>query len=151
MNFSHSEIESRLPVWVALSELFLDTELNEITHKYIARIINESEYSAEEIENILWLEVFPAVGENLRITTGEWAGFDKDWLKNRILKVTSKTEKPFSKIGIVSVRTLINVILEEWYKVCHYLPSEYQDRLKFSKQLALKHQGYSEKKWWKFW
>ena len=43
-------------------------------------------YSVAEIERIFWNEVRPAVRFNLLSIAGEWAGFEIEWLSQRILK-----------------------------------------------------------------
>lgn len=67
---AESDVEKRLPLWEALSELFLDTELDDTSHGRIAAVIVASGYTPEEIHHILWKEVFPAVGNNLRSVAG---------------------------------------------------------------------------------
>ena len=75
-----NEIESRRPVWEALSELFLDTELDETDFQRIAMCLAESPYGIGELEDILRFEVLPKLKWNLMCVAGEWAGFDRDWL-----------------------------------------------------------------------
>jgi len=70
----------RLKVWQALSELFLDTEIDHRTFAYVAKAILDSEYSPEEIQTMLWGEVFPVLESNLRSVAGEWAGWSDAWL-----------------------------------------------------------------------
>jgi len=53
---TNQETERRIQVWQALSELFLDTEIDATTYKYIARTVTESGYSAFEVKSILWNE-----------------------------------------------------------------------------------------------
>lgn len=79
------ELERRRPVWGALSDLFLDTELDQGWLTTIARTLARSGYSDEELEQILYGEVFPACSCNLHSMAGEWAGIDVDWLQERIL------------------------------------------------------------------
>lgn len=124
---SETEIERRFPVWDTLSELFLDTELDETSHKYIARVILESGFTPEEIHHILWHEVFPSVGDNLRSVAGEWAGFNPEWLKSRILFVISQDKPSLAAGGIISVKSLIEITKQEWLKVCCYLPNDYRN------------------------
>ena len=71
------DVKKRAPLWVAYSELFLDTELTDTTHMYIANAVRKSGYSPQEAVDILWLEVFPALCNNLRVVAGEWAGLCK--------------------------------------------------------------------------
>lgn len=79
------DISRRRPIWAALSDLFLDTELDESALRHIAQKLAESEYSDDELANILYGEVFPICIWNLRSVAGEWAGIDTDWLQDRIL------------------------------------------------------------------
>ena len=51
-----------------------------------AKICAQSKYSLSEIEQIFWNEVRPAVRFNLFSVAGEWAGFELEWLAQRILK-----------------------------------------------------------------
>jgi len=72
--------EERLQMWRALSTLFLDTEIDDETYKYIARTIKESNYSIQDAENILWYEVYPVLEKNLKSVAGVWDGWSDTWL-----------------------------------------------------------------------
>jgi hypothetical protein len=85
------DIENRRPVWLALSELFLDTEMQPFTHSYIARTISESPYSLRDADKILFREVYPACIVNFHGVTGEWAGFREDWLESRIIHYVERS------------------------------------------------------------
>lgn len=113
-----SETERRLSIWQALSELFLDTELSEVTSKYIARAVIKSEYSPAEVKRILWQEVFPALESNLRSITGVWEGYPREWLQQNI--TVSTAANPLS-----SSQAIVDEIASCWGKVCEYLPREY--------------------------
>lgn len=65
-------IVERVPVWTVLSELFLDTELEEDDLRRIAGKLRETSYGPMEIERILRNEVMPAFGPNLLSAAGEW-------------------------------------------------------------------------------
>jgi len=80
LKFDEETLSRRKPLWLALSDLFLDTELQDHDHKYIVRIMKASGYSLQEIEQILMLEVFPVLLPNLRSVAGEWTGFNEKWL-----------------------------------------------------------------------
>ena len=80
---SDSILPSRFPVWEALADFWLDTELVDADFDRIARVIAASPYSQEEIQAIHRYEVAPAVSANLMGVAGEWAGFDQDWLRAR--------------------------------------------------------------------
>lgn len=75
---------------MALSGFYLDTELDDDNFRYIANTILDSPYTLEEVKWINKYEVFPILQANLLSMTGEWAGFDEDWLLDRI---TSRLRK----------------------------------------------------------
>jgi hypothetical protein len=75
---------NRLKTWQALSSFFLDTEIDDLTYNYIARVVLETNYSPKEIHSILWNEVFPVLEANLRSVAGEWAGWTDEWLLEHI-------------------------------------------------------------------
>ena len=88
-----SVIEERLPVWEALSDFFLDTELDEADYRRIADVLASSPYSLSDTEEILRHEVYPVLIWNLRSVAGEWAGFDRDWLRESIEPRLNKRPK----------------------------------------------------------
>ena len=79
------DVADRTPVWDALQDLFMDTE-SEDSYGFIARRCADSKYALEDLERILFNEVFPALSFNLLSIAGEWRGFQTDWLVARILK-----------------------------------------------------------------
>ena len=78
-------IQKRRPVWVALSELWLDTELSTEDLERIARVMAESGLGIDELREIYLVEVAPVVSPNLLSVAGEWAGFDEEWLCSQII------------------------------------------------------------------
>lgn len=78
--------ERRRPVWMALSDLCLDTEVTEDTIKHIASAIRRQEYTTEDAEYILFHEVMPPTYPNLLCVAGVWDGFDMQWLEDHILR-----------------------------------------------------------------
>jgi hypothetical protein len=80
------QIEKRKPLWLALSELWLDTELDEGDLQRISRIMVESALSIEELREIYLIEVAPIVSPNLLTVAGVWDGFDEEWLYSKILR-----------------------------------------------------------------
>lgn len=76
----------RRPIWDALQTFWMDSDPNlDLTR--VAELCANSKYSLSEIEEIYWNEVRPAVRFNLFSVAGEWAGFDIDWLAQRIVRV----------------------------------------------------------------
>jgi len=114
-----------LPLWSAFAELFLDTEVSADTHRYIARQLLASELSADILSNILWLEVFPALCDNLRGSAGEWAGFNEQWLQELILAVVNRQAAAYSALGLITVSQAVEIVEAEWRACCTYLPAPF--------------------------
>jgi hypothetical protein len=74
------DIEIRKPVWFALSEFYLDTELTNEDFDRIATIFQNSGLALKDIKEIDLFEVFTILQPNLLSITGAWTGFDEDWL-----------------------------------------------------------------------
>lgn len=109
---------NRLKIWQALSEFFLDTELDDKTFDYIARVIVDTGYSRAKTENILWGEVYPVLEANLRSIAGEWAGWSDDWLLEH-LRVQDAVTPPRGRRGI------IKDVSRCWEQVMARLPGHY--------------------------
>jgi len=84
------EIARRRPVWMALSELWLDTELDEGDWERLAAVLASSPYDVHQLRAIHDAEVAPAVGDNLFSVAGVWDGFDEDWLVSRCVEVADR-------------------------------------------------------------
>lgn len=69
---THDELERRRPVWEAMADLFLDTDVR-FSLPFVARRCAESGYDDETLERIFWAEVFPEAIPNLLQVAGEWA------------------------------------------------------------------------------
>ncbi len=66
--------------WSALSDLFLDTEIDDLIRKDIAVQLHRSGYPIDEVEDILWAEVYPVLKNNLASLAGVWQGWSDSWL-----------------------------------------------------------------------
>ena len=76
---------ARVAAWQALSELFLDTELDDADISAIARRLDATGFSVPELERIYEQEVAPVCWRNLRaLPGGAWSGFEKKWLVEAI-------------------------------------------------------------------
>lgn len=78
------QLYQRRPVWIALSELYLDTELDDSQLLQILEVIYSSPYSIEEARKIDFFEVYPVLKSNIYTLAGEWAGFNENWLIEKI-------------------------------------------------------------------
>jgi hypothetical protein len=88
-----AELARRKPVWLALSEFYLDTELQPADFRRIRAIFDQSGYSAQEIRQIDYEEVGPVLYGNLLSMAGEWAGFDEAALLVAVGKRAAKSGK----------------------------------------------------------
>jgi hypothetical protein len=80
------DLQDRTPVWDCLQLLFMDTDVT-LAYDHIVQVCAGSKYSTDEIEDILYNEVMPSIRFNMMILPApEWAGFNVEWLKKRILK-----------------------------------------------------------------
>jgi len=118
MTTASEDLARRRPVWEALSDLFLDTEITEAFYRFIARAVIESKYSPGEIRSILWDEVFPVVEFNLRHPAGVWEGFR--------VSVGGENSRSGERQTAAQQPGTAKIIREAWTEVCRHLPSEYK-------------------------
>ncbi len=88
------DLAQRRPVWLALSELFLDTDIETLLPS-LAHALAASAYSEAELERILRDEVQPLLQWNLLSVAGVWDGFDAEWLEHSILARRHRLRLPF--------------------------------------------------------
>ena len=121
-----AEIERRKPVWVALSDLWLDTELTEDDLRRIAGVMRRSGYTVQELREIYLFEVAPVVYPNLLSVAGEWAGFDEEWLVREVTRQARRKSvilRLLVKIGVG--RKILTFATEgHWEKLVGMLSSE---------------------------
>lgn len=70
----------REPVWLALSEFWLDTELDPLDYERIAEVLAKSPYSVLELKEIERYEVAPVLWANAISVAGEWTGWEPAFL-----------------------------------------------------------------------
>ena len=87
------DLARRQPVWLALSEFYLDTELQPTDFKRIRAVFDHSGYSAQEIRQIDYEEVGPLLYPNLLSVAGEWTGFAETALLASLAKRATKRIK----------------------------------------------------------
>ena len=93
-------IAQREKIWIALSEFYLDTELNDQDLKRIATIFKESEFTLPEIKEIDLYEVFPVLQYNLNSVAGEWGMFDPHMIRENCYNMYLKKYNPFFRLKI---------------------------------------------------
>lgn len=78
-------VRRRVPVWVGLSELFRDTELQTEDFAMIASGIGQAGFTRLEAEAILTREVAPVFISNLTSVAGEWTGWPDDYVRDAVV------------------------------------------------------------------
>jgi hypothetical protein len=103
--------DARIEVWYALSALYLDTDVVAL-YPQIAEVLAKSPYSLDALYETLMYDVHPVLYANLTIVAGEWAGFDRDWLLERIAEVRMQPRwrRRFSHLFAREIR-------DDWRKV----------------------------------
>ena len=76
------EIEERKIIWTALSEFYIDTELNDDDLARLSKIFYNSKLDLNTIKEIDLYEVFPLLKWNLYTPAPSWSGFDQPWLND---------------------------------------------------------------------
>lgn len=111
-----SLMDERLPVWTALSELFLDTELQEDDIARIVAVLERSPYSAREVETILKTEVSPAFAANLLSIAGEW----QPWQEAQVREIMEQSIRMALSTNFIDrVRFALKrrIIPPEWHRI----------------------------------
>jgi hypothetical protein len=80
----------RKKIWIAMSSLWLDTELDELEIEHIANRIKAFGLSEKEVDDIFEYELAPFLGPNHLTVAGEWAMFDEEWVCEEAAKRTGK-------------------------------------------------------------
>ncbi len=110
-------IKERKPIWIALSEFYLDTKLQESNFRHIAFKIIESPYSLDKVKEINKYEIFPILQPNLLSVAGEWAGFDEEWLVKGITDSLKKRN------------AIKKLVIESSYLTFKWMHKGYWDKL----------------------
>lgn len=99
----------RRTAWLALSDLYLDTEV-EAFHDAIAATLAGLPYTDAELEAILLQDVHPVLRWNLLGVAGAWAGFDEAHLYAAIERALRRP----AWMRRLSSRWMRGVAREQW-------------------------------------
>ena len=110
----------RREVWIALSDLWLDTEQTEWMLRGTARQLAETGLSWKEIEEIAVVDVAPVLHWNAWTVAGVWDAFDPDWLEAEIEKRRRRRghallARAFSRLTMSAVRHNLRIV-ERYFK-----------------------------------
>ncbi len=83
---------------------------------------------------VLWLEVFPALCDNLRVVAGEWAGFADGWLSERITAIEAGQVRAYTPLALITVNQIIKEIETQWQQCAVYLPAGFRELARPSNQ-----------------
>lgn len=108
-------MDQRKLIWIALSDFYLDTELQESDFLQLAQKIIESPYSLEEVKEINKYEVFPVLRPNLLSVAGEWTGFNEEWLVNAIV-ASIENRTTAKKLEIDTAYIVFNWMCKDYWK-----------------------------------
>ena len=118
-----AELSQRERLWLALSDLFLDTESRGELPR-LAGVALSSGLSWDVVERIYLEEVAPVAGPNLFELAGDWAGFPQDWLFEQIRGRAPGT----TRISLQATEMLHDqwVVLNQLYHHLAEVPPEQQ-------------------------
>lgn len=120
------DVDRRLPVWQALSRLFVDGELAEEHQRQIAHVLKESGYSHAELTTIYEDEVAPVCYSHLFTVDNQWEQINPDWLRAAIFDHLERQSGvpdwwPFgrlpSKMGVQMTRAEWRGVMRMWRRL----------------------------------
>lgn len=79
---------------MAISELFLDTALDDADFLRLRDTLRATRLPPEELDAIYYDEVAPILYGNLHSTAGVWSGFDADWLERQVRQHAQRRRFP---------------------------------------------------------
>lgn len=106
-------LKRRLPVWAALSDLFLDTDVS-LLYADIAADLRKSRYTLEDIEHILWEEVGPAFYTNLIADNRAWSSWSQDDVCDIVMQHISRPSLERYAKQQESADMVADVVAQHW-------------------------------------
>jgi hypothetical protein len=114
---SAADVERRLPVWMAMSEIFLDTELDTADFARISNALRTAGYDSAELKDIFFQEVVPVLGHNLLSAVGEWAGWNSEDLRRLLLPRLQRKRRVRSRNWLFCLALGRHFFVNEWKKI----------------------------------
>ena len=113
-----TELERRKPVWKALSEFYLDTELQPSDYDHVARVLGSSGFTLTELKAIDRFEVFPVLINNLLSPTGFWTAFEEPWLHEKCVIACKKKNHALVRLKNFIVYSLfVGIMKKQWREI----------------------------------
>lgn len=112
----------RQRVWIALSDLFLDTDVS-LHFDYITRELVPAPFTLDELDMILRDEVAPVFLPNLLVVAGEWAGFPEERVAQ---KIGAYLRRPgwWRRLGRPRRAVLLRQFVPEWPALLQRIATE---------------------------
>ncbi|OGW29698.1 MAG: hypothetical protein A2X56_06305 [Nitrospirae bacterium GWC2_57_13] len=117
--FTNRELDERLPVWRAISRLWLAQVLVERDLQDLAWILARSRFDWQELERICVYEVAPVVHENLRREEGIWRVFDAVWLISAIEQ--NMQQACYQQDALRQREYMMELVARDWDRVKQYV------------------------------
>jgi hypothetical protein len=107
--------DARYRARLAISELFLDTELDDAAFVRLRDVLRTSGLSLDELDAIYYDELAPILHANLRTPAGVWSGFDPVWLQQEIERRGKL--RVFPLVGRVRRYLITQSTIEDWRRL----------------------------------
>ena len=115
----------RIDIWLCLSNLYLDTELQAFELKSMADLFKDLDMSLEELQKVDRYEVFPSLYKNHLSVAGAWAAFDKAWLVQQCEENKQKRKSWFFRAWVQFLDYfLYSMRKNDWEKIAYYYRQE---------------------------
>ena len=109
---SEEEVERRLPLWIALADLFLDGGPPDLAGA-VVRAARAGGFSTADVRHILENEVGPVFYPNLLSVAGHWGAWGDDFVREKISGYLA--DKPLSGLERTAARRVTKLAIdEEW-------------------------------------
>lgn len=91
-----AEVDARLPVWCALSELFVDTAFDDTAADAVARVLRDSGLPLAELDRILRDDVAPVFHRNA--FAGHWTGWAPAEVRRAVMAHLAAADRPVARL-----------------------------------------------------
>jgi len=119
MTLSQTDLARKKPLWLVLSDLFLDIEIEDSDLSSIVQIMKKSGFDLVEIGKILMDDVFPICIGNMYSVAGVWTGFNENELFEAIIK-----SKPPNLLQRYINKVRFRMIKDKWQTIVEKFNSE---------------------------
>ena len=147
---SQDDRKRRAPLWVALADLFLDTEMQVEHYAAVRQAALTGGFAAAEVKAILLGEVMPVFGFNAIDIAGEWAGFEPEWAAERVSDYLAGKVVAGKLPALALVLVRRSLLRYEWPRLARILAGEDIERAMAAEPppLTASDSGLKRFLWW---